>query len=203
MKRQQPFRASTQSGFGVVVYLLLVVGLIAILTAGLAGDGGSQVSDAERHKIRVELHQQAEFIRDVIMDCPTTHGFVGGGSFPGYPSNQADGSDTGVVPVTDLVCPGSGGQPLFGTEFLMPRAIEGFASDAASGQALWQYIKNSDGVSIGIEATDPDIADQTVDLTANRFPTDDAAACNGGLMIFSARGSAGTGPHCNLYESSW
>ena len=176
---------TSQHGFGAIAYILLSIVLMAVVVGALATSGEDNVSMARVDESRSQLFAQANYIASAIRDCPATYGFnSGSGDFQGFPETSGGNVESGE-PINDLVCPGnigSGGnpQPLWQGDWFEPRGINGFTG--------WTYVKNTNGVSIGISLTGGAQAQQiyqrgVIGLTVNRFNTNEAEACDGNSVV--------------------
>ncbi len=154
---KQPLSRSN-SGFGAIAYILLAIVLIAAITGAIAvgTQSGGDLADIDR--ARQELYSQAQYVANVIRDCPASYGFrrsdASASRFIGFPESNTTATITNALSAeadaADLICPGNNDNPLFGAEWFFPKPIGGLETTQADRGAGWKYLRDDSAISISI-----------------------------------------------------
>ena len=177
---------NSRAGFGVILYVLLAIVMLATITGAIAVSSNQGNDNARTTGAGSELITQTNYIASAIRDCFINFGTsdTGDEQNQGYPGSSTAGGVSNAAANT-LNCPGSG-QDIFGTDWFYPRDIN-FLGD-------WQYSSNgTDGVYISITLTDNTnvFRKNITGHAAIQFSAGEAVTCAGSTM--RAAGDANPG----------
>lgn len=175
---------NSQKG-SVLLYIFIAVGLLAALTYSFIGDSRDGMSTQNAVKTAQELYAQSNLIRSAIIECTLLYPAGGGDLDASGTIDSSDNPNTPypVVPSSALnpegaqaddsvkyvSCTGapSGKRNMFqGTNNqgrILPPPPGGFSN--------WEYVNDSDGVRIQINAPNTSLGIATLDRLMEKFET--------------------------------
>ena len=209
-----------------MIYILIAIGLLAILTATLADQGGGQQSQTQNaNKLMAELESQISFITNAINDCvlnypdqdsKLTSTYQKNPPYPLGPSNayfDVSGASPGSSATTraeDIRCPGNPGGTAPNSQnhaFIFGGMTGKFFPSTPAYFDKWRYANGSgsdDGVWLQIYTTKLDsyIKTALTKLDAKYAPceADFLDASSGDVPATSGGGVCASGRYCFYYR---
>lgn len=154
-----------------LVYILIAIGLIALLTVSMMEPSGQQSQSQNQGNLMSELQSQISLISSAIDECVIAHPNQDSGltateqKNPPYPINSNDSYFTGATPwpgpsggisAADIRCPGNPGGANRNHAKIFGGTSGKFLPPSPGLFGGWQYYNGDDGVFVMISTTKTD-----------------------------------------------